>query len=63
MSKYRKFYAAAVAALAVVVAQGVLHGTAQTVATTVLSVLGAVSVYLFPNDPTTPDPSPRHLEP
>jgi outer membrane lipoprotein SlyB len=50
VSKYRKFWAAAVAALGVIVEQAILHGQAQEIATTVLAVAGAVGVYLFPND-------------
>jgi len=49
--KYRKFYAAAAAALAVIASSGLLTGRAELVLNTLIAAVGAAAVYLLPNEP------------
>ena len=56
MSKYAKFYAAAVAAAGVVASSGLLHGTAELVLNTVIAAVGAALVGLLPNTPASARP-------
>lgn len=51
MSKYAKFYAAALAAAAVVASSGLLNGTAELVLNTIIAAVGAALVLLVPNTP------------
>jgi hypothetical protein len=51
MSKYAKFYAAALAFAGVVASSGLLHGTAELVLNTVIAAVGAALVLLVPNTP------------
>jgi hypothetical protein len=50
----RKALVAVTAAAGWALAQGLLHGTAQTVAQLVVVVAGALGVYAVPNKPATP---------
>ena len=47
----RKAIVAAVAVAAELIALGVLHGTAQTIAQVVIAAAGAAGVYAVPNAP------------
>ena len=51
LATIRKAVVAAVAVAAELVALGVLHGTAQTVAQVVIAAAGAAGVYVVPNAP------------
>lgn len=50
LAEVRKFLGAASGAAAVLVAQGILDGTAENYVTGVLAALTAAVVYLLPND-------------
>ncbi|HET6917275.1 MAG TPA: hypothetical protein VFH56_14370 [Acidimicrobiales bacterium] len=56
MAKYRKFYLAAVAAVGVIVASGLLTGKVEMIVNTIIAAVGAASVYVFPNATDTPTP-------
>jgi hypothetical protein len=51
LAEARKAVVAAVGAVAELVSLGVLHGTALTVATSIISIATAVGVYRTPNAP------------
>lgn len=57
MSRYRKFIVALVAFLGILVSSGLLHGAAEMWVNVVVTGVGAVLVYVFPNEPKTTPPS------
>lgn len=58
LASYRKALAALAAALGVIVSSGLLHGTALAITNVVIAVIGAVAVYLVPNEPLEPVAAP-----
>lgn len=50
MAKYRKFWAAAIAAAGIVATSGLLEGKTLLVMNTIIAAAGAAGVYLFKNE-------------
>ena len=54
LAQYAKFITALLAFAGVLISSGIFTGHAQTVATAVVSAVGAALVYLVPNTPAAP---------